>query len=520
MSNGEPQGDDLTAALAKWDALMKSEPSNPAGFLGALKVVARFKRLDLGIELSRVATEAFPDVAEIHAIAGRIAEMGRNHELADRFWQRAVALQPGNREYSMRAAMATVGLPKDRKDRMKLILERLNAHHTRYPEHIRAYIAHLDMLRTKSHEYQQAIDKSATWCARFPNDADLAIARIRIFESASRIEEALAETSSLRARLAPSDEIEALHVGLLSAAGRHDEAELASREAAARFAPSKSLMLEYAKIAMRRGEWSEAVRRLIVAVEAFPDNRYLAFELANARHRVVEPEPEDIVASAGRSTPLAGFESLGGSGLGCEFGMVQRQLGSDALGLLRWTRVSQPHIVAALATEFEGVGDEAHTELGYRRNSKNADDAEYMTFDKRYVMRSHTFIKAAELPHDRMFKQSCRRMQFLRRKMLEDLRAAEKIFVYRSEEDLSDAMIHELHRAVARYADNALLCVMRKTDINPPGTLRSLGRGVYAGYLAYLKNETDNVSDVAGWLSVCRQAEADWQQTRNNAKAA
>jgi len=119
------------------------------------------------------------------------------------------------------------------------------------------------------------------------------------------------------------------------------------------------------------------------------------------------------------------FESLGGSGHGCEFGLFQRHFDAEPLGLLRWADLSQDLLIKALETRFEGVGLPENTIVFQPDHSD-----EWWTRDSRFWMAMRSFVKVAEVDQERMTKQVCRRLQFLRQKLIEDLEAGEKIFVY------------------------------------------------------------------------------------------
>ena len=64
-----------------------------------------------------------------------------------------------------------------------------------------------------------------------------------------------------------------------------------------------------------------------------------------------------------------------------------------------------------------------------------------------------------------MFDRICRRLAYLRRKLLNDLREAEKIFVWRQGiTNLSDDALASLHEAMRQYGDNTLLYVRYRDD--------------------------------------------------------
>lgn len=530
---------DVGQALDHWAALRAAAPDNALGYSAALRLLRQRKRFDEAAVLLKTALERFPEDVDVLVVGARLAEQAKQADEADHLWQRVVALRPGDREYSLGAAMALSRIKKGRHINLPKALERLDDHHLRFPDDVEGYCGHVDALRMAKDimrlrkSYQGADALSAAWCARFPDSEALALARVALLEEQGKLDEAWAELRTLRDRKPASPAIEAASIHVLSCSGRTEDAEAAYVEAIARFPGTRKIMVEHARIASRNDDWREAEHRLLAVQAQLPGDLQIAHELRVARQMLlgaddasaggadetaaphaVPEAPIDAVAAL-----MAGFESLGGTGMGCEFGMVQRQLGSDGLSLLRWAETDPDRMIAALSCEFEGVGDEANTEL---RTVRQGLIEQYSSRDRRFLMRSHTFVNTADVPADRMFTQTCRRLRFLRGRLLEDLRLAEKIFVYRAQEPVGDATLREIHDRLVRYGDNALLCVMLADQANPPGTLRTVARGLFAGYVGYFRNlsATGGGSDVESWIAACTKAHAAWQSARTGHKAA
>ena len=71
-------------------------------------------------------------------------------------------------------------------------------------------------------------------------------------------------------------------------------------------------------------------------------------------HRV--PAGDDAALGLSERDLAMRFESLGGTGHGCEFGLFQRHFGAEPLGLLRWADLSHHLLTRALESRFDGVG--------------------------------------------------------------------------------------------------------------------------------------------------------------------
>jgi len=508
----------LDEALRSWAALRARTPQSPTGYIGALRSLRRFGRLDLAAPVLEAGREKLWDNVDFVVVAAQTVAAGKVPEQAELWWQRATALAPDNPQYALAAAVALNGTRKGRRDRLPKVLSLLERHHAKFPDFVPAYAAHIDALRNMGN-LADADLLSTKWRARFPDSIELAKARAGLLEEQKRFDDALAEIGALHARaeigalharLEASPELEAAYIRALSCAGRHDAAEQRCAAARARDPRDRLLWAEYARLASRRGDWQLCADRLHEGLVALPGDERLTRELRTVRAQLAEPEPEAPPQTT--DNVFARFESLGGSGMGCEFGMVQRKLGSDTVGLLRWARTNPPELIAALQHDFEGVGAEEFTELTTIRLA--ADREEYVTRDSRYMMESHTFVRTSDAPADRMYTQTCRRLRFLRGKMLEDLRAAQKIFVYRAQDAVDDATVGELHAALRRFGDAALLCVMRAPKGVQAGTVRALGRGQYIGYVGHFARDASGKtgSDVEAWSAVCRQADRLWRQ--------
>jgi hypothetical protein len=118
-------------------------------------------------------------------------------------------------------------------------------------------------------------------------------------------------------------------------------------------------------------------------------------------------------------------------------------------------------------------------------------------------MLSHTFTSAAVEPLELFGPEQCRRIQWLRRKLLEALSTAAKTFVYTAKRGLTDAQAGALLAALQRYsAKNRLLCVCVEAPGRPAGTVQQRGQGLFLGYIDRLSTVDISV-DV--WLQLCRQ---------------
>ena len=221
--------------------------------------------------------------------------------------------------------------------------------------------------------------------------------------------------------------------------------------------------------------WEHLGRALHNRALAQVDDLAVAESLAIAR----EPVKIEVVADTAAKALLLGFESIGDS---CEFGLVQRRYGAEPLSLLRWNSVSLGQLISALAADLEGLGDPNHTDLVTIPNG------EFMVRDRRWGFDMHTWLFAGQADPDALYPKMCRRVAFLRDKFIADLRAAEKIVVFRSA-GMEDAAFDALHGALRRFGSVRLLVVQPARASNAkcvPGDVVEVAEGRYLGVIGRL----------------------------------
>lgn len=201
------------------------------------------------------------------------------------------------------------------------------------------------------------------------------------------------------------------------------------------------------------------------------------------------------------------FESLGDN---CEFGLVQRRCDAEPLSLLRFTNFPFEHLMYGLQTGFDGVGELARLEFWLTEGPK----PEYVVRDKTLSLIFHTFQYAGEVDEARLLARQSARLQFLQRKLLEDLGNGEKIFVCKRNKPVADQEIMALHAALSRYARNTLLWVAPADTQHTPGSVERLMPGLLKGYIdrfAPYENAHDLSFEV--WLEICANATRLLQQS-------
>ncbi len=361
-------------------------------------------------------------------------------------------------------------------------------------------------VRMQQKEYDAADAVTAAGLARFPGHPELLANHAWSAHHRAAWPEALRRWGVYQAATGDAPFPYAIRGVALVAMGRFAEADEVYRDGLSRFPQHLELLGNYAWSAQRRGAWEEALERWQAAHAFHPGNPVPLPNIQLALEHLGRIEEAGAIAARiaapdlsnpGLADLLMRFESLGGD---CHFGIVQDRFGARPLGLLRFTATPVASLVRALEMRLEGIGDPQNTDVVV------SEFDEYLTSDNRFHMVMHTYVKRESAPD--IEKQSAKflqRLRFLRRKMLEDLAAAEKIFVYASRAPYRESDAFGLWRQLRSYGDNRLLFVVEATDANPPGTVVALNDSLAIGHAAHFDNEAPALAD---WLRLCQQAAA------------
>lgn len=195
---------------------------------------------------------------------------------------------------------------------------------------------------------------------------------------------------------------------------------------------------------------------------------------------------------------LSRFESLGDN---CEFGVVQRYARIEPLGLFRWNSTTLPALMAVLGEEFANV-DPENVELYTHKNG------EFMVRLPPWGFQYHTHLFEGSIEPERLREQQVKVIGFLKRRMLEDLRSGEKIFVRKGTDTRATQAVLDLHRQLLRYGRNTLLWVIPEDESHPAGMVEVLETGLLRGYIDRFAPAEDAYDCSPVWLDLCRNTVA------------
>jgi len=215
----------------------------------------------------------------------------------------------------------------------------------------------------------------------------------------------------------------------------------------------------------------------------------------------IDADPTSQAGTLGDRDLVLNFESLGDN---CELGLVQRLVGAEPLGLLRFASAPAVRLLPALNARFEGLADPANVRIV-------DSGGEYMVELRKYHFLCHAHAKVGEADPAALSRQQARTLPFLVDKLIGDLENPEKIFVFRQNEPLAATTLIDLRSALARFGAVPLLWVQQERPGHPAGTVDRIDETLMAGYVRRLASR-ENVPDLdlASWLAVLRRAYDVW----------
>ena len=199
------------------------------------------------------------------------------------------------------------------------------------------------------------------------------------------------------------------------------------------------------------------------------------------------------------------FESVGDN---CEFGLVQRRIGSERLSLLRYAGVGD---IDALAAAIEN-GFEAMDQPGAIGLTSHGNEWVATVHGARLVF--HTGRSVESISYERIIQEETRKLTFMAQKFVDDCEAATKTFVYRVHRDerggpLGVRGMDRLYDAIAKHGPARLLWVNVADDDHPDGTVEHVRDRLYRAFIGHLApawNAFDFRPDM--WLRLLRNAES------------
>lgn len=185
-------------------------------------------------------------------------------------------------------------------------------------------------------------------------------------------------------------------------------------------------------------------------------------------------------------------------GTACEMGLLQRRLGREPNGLLRFATSWTPCLIENLLNGFWGLGREDMLKLNVRADPGRS----FWIEDSGCMLLVQTAVSSVEAAPDRMRRQLSRSLPFLKRKFFEDLAGGERICVFQRRDATVRAEAEAVLAALSLWADVTLLWV--EPDDARAGEAERLGPRLLHGYVD-TRTRAGHGSDES-WLSMLANA--------------
>lgn len=544
---------DWPEALVRWTKVFDRFPDHAGAFIGVVSALRELRQFDRAEAIFLGHGSRFPSNAGVAAAAAWLAMSSKNWPLAEARWRTLRDNWPDLRNGYVGGASALREL--GRFDEAEALLLEAVDRFGRLPELLIIRAGTTEARKDWENAYRHWQDASSVT----PDTPVVILGQVRVLLRAGRSTEADALLASLGDRFPESADVALMQgvraeerkewpaalafwtkaalldparaffaarmADVLMRLNRKEEAEGIVGEALSRQPSCVDLLGSWAALAQARCEWDEAKKRWQKLLEIAPSNDAAIFQLGIVNYhltgvdadntseiRPLQAATKAVAVSAerrnaGEISTLEMFMQMESLGDNCEFGLVQRKFGAEPLGLLRWTAMNLEKLAEALDNNLEGVGLPENTCLELR-------DDEYHTSDTRYFMRMHTFIHAnQENDPDRLLVTLCKRLQYLRRELLGNLRDGhQSLYVYKSVLGYKSGAVDRLCRSLQRFGSNTLLCVKLADQDHREGTARMIDPTLIVGYISHFAPEGGWPNTAfASWEKMCRQAFHLWR---------
>jgi hypothetical protein len=158
------------------------------------------------------------------------------------------------------------------------------------------------------------------------------------------------------------------------------------------------------------------------------------------------------------------------------------------------------NLIFMLEDKMAALGDRAH--LRARPYGE-----EYFIDNDYYGLSYHTWVPVSQVDEETLFQQNEAKLNYLKRKLIEDLEDAEKIFVYKRAAPTEFSEILALHAALNKYGPTKLFWISVDESGSLAGQVEWCGQRVLHGYIANIPADDQHVANSAdAWLALCRKA--------------
>ena len=246
-----------------------------------------------------------------------------------------------------------------------------------------------------------------------------------------------------------------------------------------------------------------------------PQNREgfgVRIESCSRIRMLLDPETgaEQSQSSAGALSTREVMDCFVSLGDNCELGLAQRWANTEPIDLLRFAVFvddAEKLLAATTAGVVQGFAGLAEGDSLLCDLEGEPPRREYVVRETKWKLLAHTYIHEGEVDPATLRRSQVRLWQLKRRKLLMDMEAARRIFVWKSNVSSAEADIRGLLAALRRYGPNRLLWVVADRADRPAGTVEDAGGGLLKGYIArFAPYEDATALDPNAWHALCRNA--------------
>jgi len=206
------------------------------------------------------------------------------------------------------------------------------------------------------------------------------------------------------------------------------------------------------------------------------------------------------------------FQSAGND---CEFGFVQRQLGLEPLGLLRFASISIDDLTRALKSRFSEIGNPDRLDIFVPHDEPEHD---YLGHDRGCEIIYHTRLSPQSVSAEDLRQKEVIRLKRLAVKFLEDIQGGRHIFVVKYKNPPEPVQLARLVAAFHRIAPATIFWVQESADPRMAGTARWLIPGVIAGYVDRIDTTPLKNISFDSWVSASRAAYLLWTNSKGSSQ--
>jgi hypothetical protein len=208
---------------------------------------------------------------------------------------------------------------------------------------------------------------------------------------------------------------------------------------------------------------------------------------------------------------MAVFQSLGDN---CEFGLVQRQVGAEPLGLFRFASTRIDGLIAAFESRFARFQSPENIQVRCDEDPNGG----YGVFTSvpSYQFNCHSGHPSVKINVDKLIDKERKRLNFLARVHIEEAETGNKLLVYKSNFPVADERIKDLHSAINSIGPSWLLWVTPATADWPAGRVQEVAEHILRGSIERFA-PYDNAYQFSpqGWQKICSKAHDLWAARRS-----